>query len=90
VPEEWNLIWAEAYCNWKRMAFLDEIEPPSGVIGDLVREAGYPGILYRSARNPSGICLVLFPDLAKSMGYKASVFDPGTLLQQNASSWSRK
>ena len=90
VEEMWNPIWAEAYCNWKGMAFLDEIEPPSWVIGDLVREAGYPGILYRSARNPSGICLVLFPDLAKMTGYKASVFDPGALLPQNALSWSRQ
>jgi len=84
----WSAIWAEAYCNWKGMAFLDKIEPPSWVIGDLVREAGHPGILYRSARNPSGICLVLFPELAKATGYQANVFDPDALLPQNSSSWT--
>jgi hypothetical protein len=33
------------------MAFLENVAPPSWEIGDLVREAGHPGILYRSARN---------------------------------------
>jgi RES domain-containing protein len=45
----WSPIWAEAYCNWKGMAFLALDKPPSWVIGDLVREAEHPGILYRSA-----------------------------------------
>lgn len=35
VQGAWNQIWAEAYCNWKSMAFLEAIEPPSWVIGDL-------------------------------------------------------
>lgn len=77
---QWSEIWSEAYCNWKGMAFLDEVEPPSWVIGDLVREAGHPGILYRSARNPEGVCLVLFPELAGPTGFVAPVHDPDNCL----------
>ncbi|AMN47203.1 hypothetical protein ACG33_08870 [Steroidobacter denitrificans] len=80
--EHWSEIWGEAYCNWKGMAFLDEIEPPSWVIGDLVREAGHPGILYRSALNSEGICLVLFPELAERAGFIASVYDPDSRLPE--------
>jgi RES domain-containing protein len=59
VEETWNPIWAEAYCNWRGTAFLEDIETASWVIGDLVREVGYPGISYRSARNPLSITLNL-------------------------------
>ena len=83
--EHWSPIWAEAYCNWKGMAFLEKIEPPSWVIGDLVREAEYPGILYRSVRNPAYTCLVLFPELAEK--FKAPVYDPEWRLPRNTESW---
>jgi hypothetical protein len=36
TTENWTPIWIEAYSNWKQMAFLEKIEPPSWVIGDLV------------------------------------------------------
>jgi RES domain-containing protein len=83
--EHWSPIWTEAYGNWKGTAFLENIEPPSWVIGDLVREAGYPGILYASARNPAYICLVLFPEL--SARYRAPVYDPEGRLPRSAESW---
>ena len=38
-PAHWTPIWAEAQCNWKGMAFLEGVEPPSWVIGDIVRDA---------------------------------------------------
>ena len=88
TPEHWPEIWAEAYCNWKGLAFLEGIEPPSWVIGDLVREAGHPGMLYRSARDPDGVCLVLYPDMAMLTGFKATVHDPDGRLPRNRSSWS--
>jgi len=84
----WSPIWAEAYCNWKKLAFLDEIEPPSWVIGDLVRDAGLPGILYRSARDASLTCLVLFPEMAETTGFRAPVHDPERELPRDASSWA--
>ena len=84
--ERWSPIWAEAYCNWKEMAFLENVEPPSWVIGDLVREAGHPGILYRSSRGAAHLCLVLFPDLAER--FKAPVYDQEGRLPKNADSWN--
>lgn len=83
--ERWSPIWAEAYGNWKGMAFLENVEPPSWVIGDLVRQAGYPGILYACARDPAHRCLVLFPDLADR--FRAPAYDPEGRLPRNAESW---
>lgn len=78
--ENWPEIWREVHCNWKGLAFLENIEPPTWVIGDLVRDAGYPGILYPSARDPSGTCLVLFPELASTTGFRATAHDPDAVL----------
>jgi RES domain-containing protein len=83
----WSPIWQEADCNWKRLAFFDRIEPPSWVIGDIVREAGHAGILYRSVRHADGTCLVLFPDQALATSTQAPVHDPGKLLPRDQSSW---
>jgi RES domain-containing protein len=83
----WTPIWAEAYGNWKGLAFLEGVEPPSWVIGDLVRDAGHAGILYRSARRSGGICLVLFPDMQAATGFAAPVHDPEGQLPRDMSSW---
>ena len=84
--DQWSPLWAEAYCNWKSLAFLEGIEPPSWAIGDLVRDAGYAGILYRSARDPLLRCLVLYPEHADK--FLAPVHDPDRRLPRNADSWS--
>jgi RES domain-containing protein len=84
-PEHWSPIWAEAYCNWKRIAFLEEVEPASWVIGDLVREAACAGIVYPSARDGTHQCLVLYPELADL--FRLQVHDPDGLLPRNSESW---
>lgn len=84
----WTPIWAEAYCNWKGMAFLEGVEPPSWVIGDIVRDAGYPGILYRSTRHADGVCLVLFPEVQSQSGFTAPAHDPTRALPRDDSSWT--
>jgi RES domain-containing protein len=86
-PTYWTPIWAEAHGNWKGMAFLEGVEPPSWVIGDIVRDMGHPGILYRSARQPGGICLVLFSDVQAKSGFTARAHDPTHALPRNDSSW---
>ena len=83
--EHWSALWAEAYCNWKGLAFLENVEPPSWVIGDVVRAAGAAGILYRSARDPEQRCLVLYPELAET--FAAPVHDPNGQLPRNDDSW---
>ena len=69
------------------MAFLEGVEPPSWVIGDLVRDAGHAGILYRSTRHEGGVCLVLFPEMAAATGFAAHAHDPQGRLPRDASSW---
>ena len=86
-PEHWSEIWREVQCNWKEWAFLENVEPPTWIIGDLVREAGHPGILYRSVRDPLGTCLVLFPELAPTTGFTARAHDPDARLPKDGSSW---
>lgn len=87
--EHWTPIWAEAHGNWKGTAFLEGVEPASWVIGDLVRDAGHAGILYRSARRSGGICLVLFPEMQAATGFVAPVHDPEGQLPRDSSSWRR-
>ena len=86
-PAHWTPIWAEAHGNWKGMAFLEGVEPPSWVIGDLVREAGHSGILYRSTRHAGGVCLVLFPDVQSQSGFIARAHDPAHALPRDDASW---
>ena len=86
-PQHWSPLWAEAYCNWKGLAFLDNIEPPSWGIGDLVRAESIAGILYRSTRDATQRCLVLFPEFADQ--FTAEVYDPDGMLPQNADSWRK-
>jgi RES domain-containing protein len=86
-PAHWTPIWAEAHGNWKGLAFLEGIEPPTWVIGDIVRDAGHPGILYRSLRHPDGVCLVLFPQLQAQTGFVARVHDPSQTLPRDDASW---
>jgi RES domain-containing protein len=87
TPEQWSPLWAEAYCNWKGLAFLEDIEPPSWAIGDIVRAASIAGILYRSARDPAQRCLVLYPEFADQ--FRAPVYDPDGKLPRNEDSWTR-
>ena len=86
VAGTWLPIWEQAYCDWKRLANLDRVEPPSWTIGDLVRNAGAAGLLYRSVRKPEEICLVLYPDMQSA--FTAPVHDPDNHLPRDQSSWS--
>ncbi len=87
TPASWSSIWAQAECNWKRLSMLEDIEPPSWVIGDLVRERGFAGILYRSTRRAGGLCLVLYPDMQAGTGFTAAAHDPNAQLPRNDASW---
>jgi hypothetical protein len=52
---------------------------------DLVRAESIAGILYRSTRDATQRCLVLFPEFAGQ--FTAAVYDPDGMLPQNADSW---
>jgi len=85
VAGAWLPIWEQAYCDWKWLANFDHVEPPSWVIGDMVRDAGAAGLLYRSVRDPTQICLVLCPDMRQA--FTAPVHDPNNELPRDPLSW---
>lgn len=52
-PGLWDPLWQELTCNWRGMALLEGIEPPSWNLADQVIAAGHCGILCfpRNARS---------------------------------------
>lgn len=85
-PAQWTAIWQDLSCNWKGLAFYDDIEPPSWVLGDLVRAEGHAGILYPSTRNSGGVNLVIYPDRLADAD-RLVVNDPRGDLPTNQQSW---
>ncbi|VWC82150.1 RES domain-containing protein [Burkholderia lata] len=86
---EWEPIWSELYCDWKALA-LNDIEPPSWVIGDIVRQLGIKGILFRSAVStaPTAFNLVLYLDNLAVETDVLRAHAPAGTLPQDQSSWS--
>lgn len=37
VRGEWDELWADWHCEWRRLALYEEIEPPSWLLGDCDR-----------------------------------------------------
>lgn len=56
---QWDPLWNDWDEDWRTL-LVNGIEPPSWVLGDLVRRAGLPGILFPSAAVAGGLNLVLF------------------------------
>lgn len=82
---DWDALWQDFYCDWRRMHFNQGIEPPSWVIGDQVLAAGAKGILFNSAI-AGGTNLVIYTD-ALTGADAINVYDPGNDLPKNQSSW---
>jgi RES domain-containing protein len=81
----WGALWQDFYCDWRRMVFNENCEPPSWVIGDQVLAAGAKGILFRSALT-GDTNLVLFND-ALSCEDELTAHDPRHALPRNQDSW---
>lgn len=47
--------------NWRLWPVQFDLPAPSQILADLVRRAGFEGILYRSSKGPAD-CVALFPD----------------------------
>lgn len=82
---DWDALWQDFYCDWRKMHFNQGIEPPSWVIGDQVLAAGAKGILFNSAI-AGGANLVVYTD-ALSGADAINVYDPNGDLPKNQSSW---
>jgi RES domain-containing protein len=85
-PSTWSPLWQELSCNWRRMAMIDAIEPPSWVLADEVLRAGHTGVLFPSVHG-HGINLVIYPD-ALQPDDRLAVHDPLNALPRDRGSWA--
>jgi len=82
----WDPLWREWDCEWKRLWFIEGIEPPTWAMADLLEHAGVGGLLFPSVKRPGGTNLVLYPDrLAESD--ELQVHDPEGQLPRSQDSW---
>lgn len=82
----WDPLWEEFSCDWRRMVFNDKIEPPTWVLSDMVQAAGAKGILFPSMAQPGGSNLVVFNGMLQP-GDQLAVHDPKGELPKDQSSW---
>jgi len=86
---DWDPLWQDWECDWRHLLINERTEPPSWVLGDLVRECGCPGILFPSQANVGGTNLVLFMGLIPAREI-LQVLDPDRRLPTDGSSWAHK
>lgn len=82
---QWDSLWQDFFCDWRRMHFYEGIEPPSWVLGDMVIAAGAKGILFKSVIT-NGTNVVLYNDALTGVD-AITVHDPHHALPKNQSSW---
>jgi RES domain-containing protein len=83
---DWDALWQELHCDWRRLWFNERVEPPSWLLGDVALEAGGTGILFPSQATPGGTNLVLYTE-ALAAGDILRVYDPDGRLPRDSSSW---
>ncbi len=84
---DWDPLWQDFDCDWRRLVFNDKIEPPTWVISDMVMAAGCQGILFPSIAKPGGTNLVLFHAMLTARD-KLQAIDPQGDLPKTQSSWT--
>ncbi|WP_168788706.1 RES family NAD+ phosphorylase [Paraburkholderia aromaticivorans] len=82
----WDELWHDWREDWRYWKFDQHIEPPTWVLGDLVRESGYPGIVFQSQTHDGGTNVVVFSDRLHGDN-SIKVNDPGGQLPKDQSSW---
>lgn len=85
--DRWDVAWNDFWCDWRAMLLLDDVEPPSWLLGDMALSAGHRGILFPSQARAGGTNLVLFVDALQD-GDVVRVHDPDHALPRDQSSWS--
>jgi len=83
---EWDPLWQDFYCDWRKLVFHEDIEPPSWVIGDRVLALGAKGILFNSVIT-GGVNLVLYNDAMVAPDLIVP-HDPHRSLPKNQNSWN--
>lgn len=83
----WDDLWHDWSSDWRQLAFDLHVEPPSWVLGDIVRAAGHAGIVFPSGANPGGSNLVIYPNLLPP-DQPIRVFDADHRLPKDQASWA--
>jgi RES domain-containing protein len=52
---EWDELWSDWDCAWRRQALYEGIEPPSWLLADIAIECGAKGILFPSTKQAGGL-----------------------------------
>jgi RES domain-containing protein len=86
VRGEWDELWADWHCEWRKLALYEEIEPPSWLLGDIAIECGSKGILFPSTRHAGGSNVVVFTQQLDERD-ELSTYDPHGDLPRNQDSW---
>ncbi|MBV2150074.1 RES family NAD+ phosphorylase [Sphingobium sp. AS12] len=83
----WDDLWHDWREDWRHLKFDQHIEPPSWVLGDMVLEAGLPGIVFPSLTHERGVNVVVYTG-ALGDGNLVEVNDPDGRLPKDRSSWT--
>ncbi|MCC8617762.1 RES family NAD+ phosphorylase [Xanthomonas vesicatoria] len=62
LDSAWDALWADWTDDWRK-ALVNKVEPVSWVLGDMLREALIPGVIFPSIAAPTGVNVVLFLDM---------------------------
>lgn len=62
LDASWDALWADWTDDWRK-ALVNKVEPVSWVLGDLLREAAIPGVIFPSMAQPGGVNVALFLDM---------------------------
>ncbi|MFO3707337.1 RES family NAD+ phosphorylase [Xanthomonas codiaei] len=62
LDASWDALWADWTDDWRK-ALVNKVEPVSWVLGDLLREAQVPGVIFPSMALPDGVNVALFLDM---------------------------
>lgn len=83
---DWDSLWQEMSCDWRKLLFNDRVEPPSWLLADLALDAGASGILFPSTANPGGINLVAYTAALGNQD-RLVAYDPDGRLPADQASW---
>ncbi|WP_394697426.1 RES family NAD+ phosphorylase [Pseudoxanthomonas japonensis] len=86
--DQWDELWKDWDCEWKKLFFMEDIEPPTWLMSDVVSSMA-SGLLFPSTKRPGGTNLVVFLDsLAEADVF--NVHDPEGALPKTSASWDIK
>ncbi len=85
-PALWAADWAAWDCDWKQIARIQDLTPPSWRLGDKIVATGHRAVLFPSLRHPGGVDLAILPAALTAADHVVA-HDPDNLLPRDRSSW---